>query len=84
MVGADAAENAEDRLHKERRLDQTAIDKMRQIVEVPDIVALMLEAGAALFAQPLYDLLDIGEGVAEDEVTVISSAFGSQSYFHSL
>ena len=68
MVGADTAENAEDRLHEQRRLDQPAIDEMRQIIEVADIVALMLEAGAALLAQPLYDLLDIGEGVAEDEV----------------
>src|SRR5438309_6953149 len=68
MIGADAAENAEDRLNEKWRLDQPAIDEMRQIVEVADIVALMLEAGAALFAQPLYNLLDIGEGVAEDEV----------------
>jgi hypothetical protein len=50
MVGADAAQYAENGLHKERRLDQTAIDKMRQIVEVSDIVALVLEAGAALLA----------------------------------
>ena len=67
-IGADAAENAEDRLHKERRLDQPAIEEMRQVVEVADIVALELEPGAAALPQILQDALDIGEGVAEDEV----------------
>ena len=50
-VGADAAEDAEDRLHEERRLDQPAVEEMRQIVEMADVVALELEAGAAALAR---------------------------------
>ena len=50
-IGADAAEDAEDRLHEERRLDQAAVEEVRQVVEVADVVALELEARAAAFAQ---------------------------------
>src|SRR2546430_9910634 len=67
-VGAVPAENAEDRLNEEGRLDQPPVDEMRQIVEVPDIVAFELEAGAATLAQILQDPLDVLESVAEDEV----------------
>ena len=49
--GADAAEDAEDGLHEERRLDQAALDEMRQGIEVTDVVALELEAGAVVAAQ---------------------------------
>ncbi len=38
-IGADAAQNAEDRLDEERRLDQPAVEEMREVVEVADIVA---------------------------------------------
>jgi hypothetical protein len=46
MIRADAAQYTENRLHEERRLHQTAIDKMGQIVEMTNIVALELKAGA--------------------------------------
>ena len=52
-VGADAAEDAEDRLHEERRLDQLALEEVGEVVEVPDVVALELEARAAAFAEVL-------------------------------
>ena len=45
-LGADAAENAEDELDEEGRLDQLAVDEMGEIVEVADVVALVLEAHA--------------------------------------
>ena len=50
-VGADAAEDAEDRLHEERRLDEPALEEVREVVEVADVVALELEARAAIFAE---------------------------------
>ena len=67
-VGADAAEDAEDRLDEERRLDQPAVDEMREIVEMADVVAFVLEARAVLLAEHLQDALDVAECVAEDEV----------------
>src|SRR6266536_304743 len=45
---ADAAQDAEHRLHEERRLDHAALGKMRQRVEMADVVALDLEFRAVL------------------------------------
>jgi hypothetical protein len=53
--GADAAQDAEDRLHEERRLDQPAIEEMGEGVEVADVVALELEARAAPSPAPQDD-----------------------------
>ena len=64
---ADAAEDAEDRLHEEGWLHQTAIDEMGQRVEMADVVALDLEAGAVLGAGG-QDVFDVLEGVLEDAV----------------
>ena len=83
-VGADPAENAEDRLHEKRRLDQPAIEEMREIVEVADIVALELETGAAALAQLLQDALDVLERVAEDEVARHFEVLRLPGIFHSL
>ena len=47
-VGADAAEDAEDRLHEQRRLDQPALEEVGEVVEVADVVALELEARAVV------------------------------------
>lgn len=47
---------------------QAAVAEMRERVEVPDIVALEFETGAAALAEPLQDRLDIAERVAEDRV----------------
>ena len=66
--GADAAEDAEDRLHEERRLDELAIEEVGERVEMADIVAFEFEAHAVALAEPLQYELDIAEGVAEDEV----------------
>ena len=55
-------------LDEERRLEPAAVDEMREVVEVPDIVAFVLEAGAVLLAEHFQDALDVAERVAEDEV----------------
>jgi hypothetical protein len=67
--GADAAEDAEDRLDEEGRLDQAAIDDVRQVVEVPNVVALELEARAVGIAKLAEDAFDILECVPEDTVS---------------
>src|SRR5580658_6541565 len=66
LVGADAAEDAEDGLHEQRRLDDLLIQAIGQVVQMADVVAFELEARAVRFAQPLDDAGDILEGVAED------------------
>src|ERR1700689_3150068 len=67
-IGADAAEDAENGLDEERRLDQLAVEEMSERVEVPDVVAFELKARAVAFAQILQAALDILKGVLEDEV----------------
>src|SRR4029077_6859354 len=64
----DTAENAKDRLNEKRRFDQASIEKMREIVEVADIVAFEFETRAAPLPQIFQDPLDILESVAEDKV----------------
>ena len=59
-LGADAAEDAEDQLHEQRRLDELALEHVREVVEVADVVALELEAGAVRLADLLQDVLDVG------------------------
>src|SRR5262245_14669632 len=44
-VAADAAEYSKNELQEDRRLEQAAIDAVCEIVEVPGIVALVLEFG---------------------------------------
>ena len=64
----DAAEQAENALDEERRLDKAALDEMGQRIKMPDIVAFDLEPGAVLRAGG-QDVLDIREGIAENAVT---------------
>ena len=64
---ADAAEDAEHRLHEQRRLHEAAFEEVVQVVQVGDVVALELEARAVARAGP-EDVFDVVEGVAEDEV----------------
>src|SRR5215213_10991737 len=64
-IGADAAEYAKDGLHKERWLHEAAIEEVRKVIEVADVVALELEAGAVR-AHRLQQALDVGEGITED------------------
>src|SRR5215510_4003126 len=61
---ADAAQQAEYALHEERRLDEPAVDKMRKVVQVRNVVALVLEARAVIAARS-QDVFDIGKRVLE-------------------
>src|SRR5271156_6206986 len=67
-LGADAAEDAEYRLHEEWRLNELFVDEVSQIVEESDIVAFVLESRTMLFAEHFEDSLDIAKRVAEDEI----------------
>jgi len=67
-VRADAAENAEDALNEEGRLDELAIDKVGKIIEVADVVALELELGAVALAQFRHHALDLAERIGQNEV----------------
>jgi hypothetical protein len=49
-IGADATEDAEDRLHEQRRLHNPALEEMGERVEMADVVALEFEARAAALA----------------------------------
>src|SRR5260221_359468 len=60
----DATENAEDRLHKQWRLYQAAVEEMPQGIEMADIVALDLKAGAVPGAGA-QDVLDVGKSILE-------------------
>ena len=52
--------------------DQLAVEEMREIVEMADVVAFELEARAVRLAQLLKNAFDILEGISEDEVAVFS------------
>src|SRR5262245_1217367 len=65
-VGADAAEDAVDELQEYRWPEQTFVDAMGEIVEMPGVVALVLEFHAMAFAERLGDALDVAERIAED------------------
>src|SRR6185312_5188802 len=67
---ADAAENAEHSLHEQRRLDEPALQEMREIVKMGGVVALELEARAGA-AQRAQHKLDVLVGVAEHEIARI-------------
>ena len=45
-LGADPAEDAEDRLDEQRRLDHPLLEEVGEVVEVADVVALELEPSA--------------------------------------
>src|SRR5690606_24260190 len=64
---ADTAKNAEHRLDEQRRLHQTTIQEMLDVIEVGDVVALELKA-RIVSVTGLQDVLDVLEAVAENEV----------------
>ena len=66
-VSSDSTENPEHALDEIGRLNETPADKMRQVIEMSDVVTLELEARAVPVAG-LENILDILEGVAEDQV----------------
>ena len=66
-MGAYAAQQAEHALDKERRRGQFSVDKMGQVVQVRNVVALEFEAGA-VGAAGREDVFDVGKGVLEDQI----------------
>src|SRR6266403_1416070 len=66
-IGTDTTEDTEDHLDEERGLDEPAVDKMRQIVKMANIVAFVLEPRACV-TQRLENVGDVAEGVAENIV----------------
>src|SRR5690606_39096715 len=67
-VGADTAEDAENRLHEQGRLHQPALQKMGESVQMTNVVALEFEARPATFPQFLKNIFNILEGVPEYKV----------------
>jgi hypothetical protein len=68
-IGTDTAKNAKDRLHEKGCFDQAVVNKMCQVIQVTDVVALVFKSRAATFSKLLKDRFDIGERVAKDSVT---------------
>ena len=67
-IGVDAAHDAEAALEEQRRLQQPLVDEVGEVADVPDVVALELEARAVRLAEPLDDAADVGERIAENDV----------------
>lgn len=65
--GPNPAEDTEDALHEEVRLDDAAVREMHQCVEVTDIVAVELEAGA-VFGTGGQEVLDVRKRILEDAI----------------
>ena len=68
---ADAAQNTEDRLHEQRRLDNLAVQAIGQIIQMPDIVTFEFEPRAVAFTKLLDDARDIFKRVAENEIVCV-------------
>src|ERR1700722_8465524 len=62
-----SSEDAEHSLDEKRRLRQLPIGKMREIVKVPDVIALEFESSAVV-AHFLQPPLDLSERVRQDEI----------------
>src|SRR5262245_13377089 len=67
-VSANAAQDAEHELKKERTAHEAAINEVPEVVEMADVITLVFEAGAVHLTQSGKDLLDVTEGVAEYRV----------------
>lgn len=65
MVGADATKDAEHALDKKRRLHESLVYEVRERVQVADVVALELEAGAFSLPEIAERALDHAERVVE-------------------
>src|SRR4026208_1772632 len=63
----DGAEDSEYRLHEKGWLHETPVGEMREVVQVPGVVALELESRAVAVAG-LENVLDILERVPEDKI----------------
>ena len=73
------AEDSENCLNKERRLDDAAIDEVGEIVKVADVVALQLESSAAL-SKIAKNVFNVREGILEDAVSSCPRSSASPSH----
>ena len=64
-VRADAAENPENKLNKNRRLEQARVHAEFQVVQMANVVAFVLEFDVVLFRGFLY-LRNVPEGISEN------------------
>ena len=62
---ANAAKNPEHRLNKEWRLHKPCIDKIFQVIKMPDIITFKFKT-RAVFQAHFHDRFDIFECIAED------------------
>src|SRR5690606_22104786 len=65
VIRADAAENAEHALDEKGWLHEPFVDEVRERIQMPDVVALELEARAAFLAELPEGVLDLVERVDE-------------------
>ena len=70
-IAADAAKDAEDRLHEQWRLNQSAFEKMSQRVKVADVVALKFKLRSATFAESLQDRFDVSKCVLKNPIASV-------------
>ena len=81
---ADAAQDAEHRLHEQRRLHQAALEEVREVVEMRDVVALELEAGVVVRSRSVR-MYSMSLKVLRKTRSRVPSRYGcSQSYLNSL
>src|SRR5204862_7036904 len=62
-IGANAAANPENALDQERRLESPPLNKIGQIIEVADVIALELETRPAAIAKCAYQGVEHGERI---------------------
>ena len=66
-------EEAKDGLDKEWRLDEAPVEKMRQAVEMADVVAFEFETCVVVRTRPQHEF-DVAEGVAKHAVPAVLKA----------
>src|ERR1700683_4890877 len=69
-IGADPAEYAEYALHEQRRLRQFAVEEIGEIIQMSDVVAFVLVAGAKV-GHDFVNARHVSERVAEDEARAV-------------
>jgi hypothetical protein len=80
VIGADAAQDAEDRLHEERRLGEAPVEEMGQAIEMADVIAFELEAGAMPSPSSFMTRSMSLKVFLKMKSRLPSRCFGSQSY----
>ena len=68
QISTYATKHTEHHLNEVRRRHPSLLDKPGQVVEVAKVVALELKLRAVLLAECFHDVLNVGEGVLEDEI----------------